>query len=80
MGPGEEGEVGQEGAGGGKATCRKTEDGRRLRRSSRKEGRGNRDGGTSRDCTRQQKVNGAEGMDEGPHNTEGWDSERLGDG
>lgn len=29
MGPGEEGEVGQEGAGGGKATCRKTEDGRR---------------------------------------------------
>lgn len=29
MGPGEEEEAGQEGEGGGKATCRKTEDGRR---------------------------------------------------
>lgn len=70
MGPGKEGEVGQEGTGGGKATCRRREDGR-MGRSSRKEGRGNSDGGTSRDCTRQQKVKGAEGMDAGPHNSEG---------
>lgn len=36
--------------------------------------------GTSRDHTREQKVKGTEGMEDEAHNTEGWDSERLGDG
>lgn len=45
MGPGEEGEVGQEGAGGGKAECRKTEGGRRRGGAAGKMGVGTEMGG-----------------------------------
>ena len=80
MGPGEEEEVGQEGAGGGKATCRKT-GWEKMRRSRWKDGHGN-GGGGGRNCPppHSRRYRGLRDGGHGPHNTEGWDSERLGDG